>query len=67
MFGNPAVVTVLNEANQTKNMSAAIARHSAKLTEAEKKTLMSLTQADLEAMQRINAKLAPLGVKAVVD
>ncbi len=64
---NQAFVKVLNEASRTKNMPAAIAQYGASLTPQEKSTLLSLTQADLAALDRINAKLAPLGVKAMVD
>jgi hypothetical protein len=58
---------IVNEASRTKNIQAAIERHGAALSPQEKNILLSLTAADLAALERINGKLAPLGVKAYVD
>ena len=60
-----AVSQILNEGIPTRNLTAAIEKRRAVLSDADRNVLLSLTDAELAAMQSINAKLAPLGLSAL--
>jgi hypothetical protein len=59
---NEAFLKVLNEAGKTRDVQAAIRKYGSALSQEEKNALQSLTREDLQSLQTINNKLAPLGV-----
>jgi hypothetical protein len=64
MIGGPNEIfsRVLTEAGRTRDMQSAIRRMGLNLSPEEKTMLLSLTKEELQALQTINEKLAPLGV-----
>lgn len=68
-FGTPekagAVHQIVNEAIQTKNLKAAVEKHGQSLTPEENRALLSLTPTELNALDSVNRKLAPLGISSL--
>jgi hypothetical protein len=64
MIGGPNEIfsRVLTEAGRTRDMQSSIQRLGLNLSREEKTMLMSLTKEELQALQTINEKLAPLGI-----
>lgn len=63
-----AVAQILSEGMVSRNMQVVVNRRGAQLSllsAQDKNVLLSLTDAELAAMQSINAKLAPLGLSAL--
>ena len=60
-----AVAQILSEGFISKNMQAAVNKRGAQLTVQDTNVLLSLTDAELAAMQSVNTKLAPLGLSAL--
>lgn len=59
---NEAFLKVLTEAGKTRDVQAALRKYGSALSQEEKNALQSLTREDLQSLQTINNKLAPLGV-----
>ena len=64
-----AVAQILSQGIATRNMQAVVnkrgAQLPAQLTAQDQSVLLSLTDAELAAMQSVNTKLAPLGLSAL--
>jgi hypothetical protein len=59
---NEAFYKVLTEAGKTRDVQAALRKYGSALSQEERNALQSLTREDLQSLQTINNKLAPLGV-----
>ncbi|GEM_PF-2732507 len=59
---NEAFYKVLTEAEKSRDVQAALRKYGSALSQEEKNALQSLTREDLQALQTINNKIAPLGV-----
>lgn len=60
-----AVHQIVNEAIRTKNLKAAVEKHGQSLTPEENRVLLSLSPAELNALESVNRKLAPLGISSL--
>ncbi len=60
-----AVNQIMQETFRSRNLSVTLAKYGSTLTQTDKAALLSLTPTELDALQSINVKLAPLGISAL--